>query len=274
MHLVFVDDAKQSPTRAGIKGKLVSVAALAVPADRARDLEGSLQQACREAGFPDDEEFKWSPRRGGWMHSALVGAERAQFFLRVADTLVAGGCFASIVMEDDERSPATSALTAEQDVIVMLLERMANRLKEIGDTAFVIADRPGGGRREEDHFVGDCLRLLDAGTAYVQHNEIAFVVTTDSRFVRLLQAADLVASSVTAYVAGESTYSPPVVERLLPLFPVAYDRRAGYSIKIHPSYNFANLHHWLFGETHWVRFQAGAPMPLKGWDYFEGPTVP
>jgi hypothetical protein len=257
-----------------MKGRLVAVAALAVPADRARELEMSLQAACRDAGFPDDEEFKWSPPRDGWMHSGLVGADREQFFAIVADLLIGGGCFASIVMEDDGRNPATSSLTAEQDVIVMLLERVANRLKEVRDTAFVVADRPGGGRREENRFVGDCLRLLDAGTEYVQHNEIAFVVTTDSRFVRLLQAADLVVSCLTAYVSGENKYSPPIVERLLPLFPVAYDRRAGYSIKIHPSYTFANLHHWLFGESLWVRFQTGYPMPMTGWSYFTGPNEP
>ena len=196
------------------------------------------------------------------------------FFRNVSEAFVAGTCFASIVMEDDQRNPATSALTTEQDVIVLLLERVANRLKELGDTGLVIADRPGGGRREEDRFVGESLRLLDAGTAYVQHNEITFVVTADSKFVRLLQAADLVVSCLTAYVVGEATYSPAIVEWLLPLFPVAYDRRAGYSIKIHPSYNFANLHHWLFGESHFLRDQVGTPMPMKGWGYCGGPNTP
>ena len=109
---------------------------------------------------------------------------------------------------------------------------------------------------------------------YVSHEEIAFVITTDSRFVRLLQVADLATSCITAYVAGESRYSPPIAQRLLPLYPVAYGRRAGYSIKIHPDYNFANLHHWLFGETHFVRNQNGHPMPLKGYDYAEEPNRP
>lgn len=274
MHLAFIDDAKQTPTRLGFKGKLVSVAALCVRADGARATERALEATCDEYGFPDGEEFKWSPRRGSWMYSNLTGLDRARFFSLIAEHLIDGGCFATVVMEDDGRSPATRALTAKQDVVVLLLERVANRLKELGETAFVVADRPGGDRREEDRFVADCLSALEKGTDYVKHHEVTFVVTTDSKFLRLLQSADLVASCMTAYVAGESTYSPPIVTRLLPLFPTAYDRRAGYSIKIHPSYSFANLHHWLFGESQWVRCQMGVPMPLKGWAYYTSPDIP
>lgn len=274
VHLVFLDDAKQKPTRPGINGNLVSVATLVVAADKAPSVERALHEVCLAAGFPADAEFKWSPSRKSWMHSELVSGDRQEFFRNVAEVLVKGDCFASVVMEDDQRGRATSALTTEQDVMVLLLERVASRLKELGDTGLLIADRPSGGRREEDHFVVECLRLLEAGTEYVQHNELTFVVTADSKSVRLLQAADLVVSCMTAYVAGESTYSPPVVKLLLPLFPTAYGRRAGYSIKIHPSYNFANLHHWLFGESDWVRSQMGTPMPLKGCDYFDGPDSP
>lgn len=41
-----------------------------------------------------------------------------------------------------------------------------------------------------------------------------------------------------------------------------------------PSYNFAKLHHWLFGESHWVRAQMGTPMPMKSSDYCGGPDTP
>jgi hypothetical protein len=274
MHLVFIDDAKQSPTRPGFKGKAVGAAALHVPADRARVAERAIRATCKKYRFTDEEEFKWSPNRDSWMYSGLVGPERQQFFFAIAERLVEARAFASIVIEDAGRNPATGALTTEQDVLVLLLERVANRLRELGEIAIVIADRPGGDRREEDRFVADCLQYLQAGTDYVEHNEVSFVFTTDSKFVRLLQATDLLASSLTAYVAGEGTHSPPIVERLLALFPLASDRRGGYSIKLHPDYNFANLHHWLFGDTHLVRGNVGVPMPLKGWDYYEGPDNP
>lgn len=34
--------------------------------------------------------------------------------------------------------------------------------------------------------------------------------------------------------------------------------------------NFANLHYWLFAETHYVRVMCGYSMPMKRSDYFEG----
>lgn len=275
VHLIFVDDARQTPSRPGIRGNLVAAGAIAVPADKARQVEKAIAATCRDVGFPAGQEFKWSPRRGSWMFEMLHGDERARFFSGVIDRLGDANAFAVVVMEDAGRSRATStAPSAERDVVVLLLERVANRLKDLRETGLLIADRPGGDRREEDRFVADCLTTLEEGTNYVSHEEIAFVITTDSRFVRLLQAADLATSCMTAYVAGEAVHSPPIVQRLLPLYPVAYDRRAGYSIKIHPDYNFANLHHWLFGETHFVGYQMGYPMPLKGRDYAEGPDRP
>ncbi len=275
MQLVFVDDAHQRPSRAGIKGDLVAVGAISVAADNARRVEKAIAASCREFGFPEDEEFKWSPSRSSWMYANLCGEVRAQFFATVIDHLHEARAFAVVVMEDNGRNPASQdATSAELDVVVLLLERVANRLKGLRETGLVIADRPGGGRREEDRFVAECLTALDKGTEYVSHDELTFVITTDSRFMRLLQAADLATSCMTACVAGESKYSPPIVEKLLPLYPVDADRRAGYSIKIHPDYNFENLHHWLFREKHFVRNMQGSPMPLPNRPYFEGPDQP
>ena len=33
-----------------------------------------------DAGFPPNEEFKWSPRRDMWMHQNLVAERRQVFF--------------------------------------------------------------------------------------------------------------------------------------------------------------------------------------------------
>ena len=260
-----------APNTAGIRGSLVAAGALSVPADNARRAERSIGELCNEFGFPAGEEFKWSPRRDSWMFRNLIEDARTDFFASVVDVLLESEVVAAVVIEEDGRSPATSAATAEEDVVALLLERVANRLKDTGETGLVVADRPGGARRQEDQFIASCLAALEAGTGYVEHKELTFVLTTDSRFVRLLQAADVATSCMTAYVAGESRYAPATAMRLLPLYPSAFDRRAGYSIKLHPSYNFANLHHWLFGESHYVRFMTGYPMPMKGFDYFNGP---
>lgn len=272
---MFADDSKQdNPTRPGV-GPLVAAAAIMLDADGARSAERSLDALCVDTGFPPGEEFKWSPHRGMWMRDRLLGEDRQAFFFAVAEVLLSHHVLAHIVLKDANRSRATDArLSPEDDVVVMLLERVANRLKEMRTTALLVADRPGGDRPQEDRFIAECLRVLEAGTPYVQHDELSFVLTTDSRFVRLLQAADLVASCITAYVAGEPIYSPPIAEQLLPLFPKSYGRRGGPSIKLHPDFSFGNLYHWLFGDEDFVRFQNGWPLPHRGLGYYEGPNEP
>lgn len=275
MHLIFADDSKQSsPTRSGV-GPLVAAGAVMIDADVARSAEKALAALCVTTGFPPGEEFKWSPGRESWMRTSLVAEARDSFFRSVIDVLLAHGVLAHVVIEDANRARATRwDRSAEDDVVIMLLERLANRLKELRSTALLVADRPGGNRAEEDRFIADCLQALETGTEYVQHEELSFVLSTDSRFVRLLQAADLITSCMTAYVAGEPTYAPPIAQAMLPLFPISYGRRGGPSIKLHPDYTFGNLYHWLFGDQDFVRFQSGVPLPYKGLGYFNGPDQP
>jgi hypothetical protein len=275
MHLIFVDDSKQArPTRPGV-GSLVAAGAVMLDADSARSAEKALDSLCRDVGFPAGDEFKWSPQRGTWMHGSLHGDNRQRFFLEVARVLSDHNVLAHVVMEDSNRSRATGPLvSAEDDVVIMLLERVASRLKDLRTTALLVADRPGGNRADEDRFVADCLDALNVGTEYVQHAEISFVLSADSRSIRLLQAADLVTSCITAYVAGESNNAPRVAQALLPLFPLSYGRRGGPSIKIHPDYTFGNLYHWLFGDDDFIRRQTGIPLPHRSYGYYSGPDVP
>jgi hypothetical protein len=183
--LIFADDAKQAaPTRKGV-GPLVAAGAVMLDADLARSAEKALNSLCSATGFPDGDEFKWSPRRGTWMYNSLHAEKRQQFFLDAIQVLVDHSVLAHVVMEDSNRSRATNPdLSAEDDVVVLLLERLANRLKEMRTTGLLVADRPGGDRPHEDRFIADCLRALDAGTLYVQHAEISFVISTDSRIGR------------------------------------------------------------------------------------------
>jgi hypothetical protein len=273
MHLVFVDDAKQRPSRPGFKGEAVGVGALCIPADRARAAERALNDLCLATGFPPGEEFKWSPDRGTWMRSNLVEDARSAFFADVFAVLALHDCYALVAIVDNGRRPATGQPSAEKDVIVLLLERVANRLKEHGETALLIADRPSGGRTHENAFVADCLAMLEAGTNYVQHNEIGLVLTSDSRSVRLLQSADVVASCITAYVSGEDRFSPETAARVLTLLPESLGRRGGYSVKLHPDHCFVNLYHWLFGDSHYVKFGSGRPLPVSQHQYSTSPTI-
>lgn len=272
LYLVFVDDAKQNPTRAGISGQLVAVGGVMLEADAAADAEGALSELCDRTGFPQGEEFKWSPKTGMWMRNNLVGQARSTFFAEVAAVLMASHSMAVAVMEDDGRGRATDALDAEHDVIEMLFERVTNKLP-CSHHAMIIADRPSGGRADEKRFVADCLLSLESGTNYVQHDRIAFLVTADSKQARLMQAADLVVSCMTAYVSG-SPWAPAVAKHLIPLFPAESGRRGGTSLKLHPDFSFANLYHWLLGDTHMKRGNSGVPLPLVGRPYANGPDAP
>jgi hypothetical protein len=72
------------------------------------------------------------------------------------------------------------------------------------------------------------------GTRYVQFDRIAInLLCTQSRFVRLLQCADVVTSCVTAYVGGESLWSPRVFAAIKPLLHSSGGRIGGCGIKFH-----------------------------------------
>jgi hypothetical protein len=270
MHLVFVDDAKQKPSRPGM-GQLVAAGALMVPDESVRTLETALSKACTEHGFPEGEEFKWSPRRDTWMYRELVEDRRESFLRKVMAHLAAVDAVALVVIVDATRGPANKNLTAEQDTIVLLLERIATQLKEMGSQGVVIADRPGGGRKDENIFLAECLQTITTGTRYVQPDEICLVLSTDSKHVRLLQAADAITSCTTAYVAGEGQFSPDVMDSVKPLFARGQNRVGGYGVKLHPDFCFVNLYHWLFGDSHHVRYPLAVPLPLRSRPYSLGP---
>jgi hypothetical protein len=61
-------------------GSLVATGGLFVDADNIASLEKSIDFACKRAGFPSGEEFKWSPRVNAWMRKNLVGQSRHDFF--------------------------------------------------------------------------------------------------------------------------------------------------------------------------------------------------
>jgi len=274
MHLAFVDDSTQKkPSRPGFKGQLVAAGALCVPADNVHALSETLDQVCVHYGFPLGEEFKWSPGRQCWMHGNLIDQTRQQFFKDIIEQLTLADAFGTVVLEDDGRNTATSCSTAQQDVIVMLIERIANRLRDKHDTGVIVADRPGGDRRSEDAFIADCLETLTSGTDYVQPDCVAFVVAGDSKTIRLLQTADLLTSCLTAYVGGEKKYSPDVAKMLMPLLADSLGRKGGYGVKIHPDFSFGNLYHWLFQDEYLWKSGTGSPLPLKGYPYANGPDV-
>ena len=268
----FADDSRQrNPSRPGM-GHLIAIGGINVPAEEVGEIGRCLDNLCAEFGFPPNEEFKWSPGREFWMRNNLIGERRQDFFLKVLGLLAVKDVVALVVVEDVTMNKATSASTPEMDVTSMFLERVDQQCGRGGSDGFVIVDRPGGDRTDEDTFLANCLETLQSGTKYVKPTRIAHnVLSTPSKLSRLLQVADLVTSCTLSMVAGETQYAPPVFEAIKPLLDQSTGRVGGYGLKLHPDYKFANLYYWLVGDTHYWRRNAGFPMPLKDRPYSDDP---
>ena len=254
---------------------MLSAGGIIIPADRSGVLERQLQELCADVGFPDREEFKYSPGQELWMRDNLAHPQREEFFLASIELASQHDPTVIVAMEDTDYKRATDVETPELDVSVLLLERINNVAEQADDDVIVISDRPGGGRGDEEAFLSETLGVLLEGTEFVRFDRVPInLLTTSSRHVRCLQLADLVTSSTTAFVSGEDTYSPNLFAAILPFVYRMYDCHGGRGVKIHPDYRYANLYHWLLGDTHAVRYPTGLPYPLISRPYAGGPDTP
>jgi hypothetical protein len=260
--LFAIDDSKNRDPRRDGMGPLVAVGGLRVPGKSVRELELALDALCDEYGFPRDEEFKWSPGREMWERENLRFERREAFNLQALALAREMGAQAIVVMEDiTKRTGVEGAKDHEEDVTLMFLERAQECLRR-DECAIVVFDRPGGGRRAETDFLAATLTRLRAGTSYSKLDRLAMAVSTDSRLSRLVQLADVLTACSTAYVGGESVYSPKVFkEGVLPLLREDYLVKGGRGLKIHPDFRYGNLYHWLLGDEMFVRYQAGFKLP-------------
>jgi hypothetical protein len=266
------DSARKRPPRDGMRS-LVSVGGLHVPGDQLRDLELNLDALCEKTGFPKGEEFKWSPGPGQWMRDELVEAAREQFLLEALGVGAEANAKAIVVIEDTHaRKVAKGSASHEEDVTLMFLER-AQAALGFEQHALVVFDRPGGGRKREDEFLAQCMETIRAGSEFTKMDRLALAVATDSKLSRTLQLADVVTSCSTAFVGGETKYSRRVFEAgILPMLREEYGRKGGCGLKLHPDKRYGNLYHWLLGDSHFVRYQEGSPLPSDHFNqYRESP---
>ena len=275
MHLFFADDSRQpSPTRCGM-GPLIGSGGVLISVDKVRDLEFALNNLCRNTGFPSGDYFKWSPGREMWMHQHLLDENRESFFIGALTLALQHEIKAIVVIEDSSRNTATNAQHSEEDVTRLLLERVNNQLRKIGSEAIVIIARPSGGRSDEDRFLEECLETLLSGTNYVTPDRIILnILSTPSRFIKLLQLADVIISCSIAIVAGENRYSPRIFNAIKELLINDGSRIGGVGFKIHPDFRYANLYHWLLNDTQFWKGIFGVQLPILGRPYFTGADTP
>lgn len=274
MRFIFLDDSKQNtPSRPGM-GPLVSIGGLSIPANKVRSAEANLNDLCKEFNFPASEPFKWSPGKDLWMRKGLVDKDRQTFFLKMIEVIAAAEAKALVVVSDKKCRTATKASSAEIDVTNLILERIHMHLESDGRDGIVIVDRPGGNHGDEEKYLLNCLEMIQEGAGYVVPQRISInVLSAPSKFVRLLQAADVITSCTLARISGEYTHAPPVFEKIKELLLSDKDKVGGVGLKLHPDFKFANLYHWIVGDQHFWRLNVGTPLPLRGHPYFNGPDI-
>jgi hypothetical protein len=264
MDFFFADDSTQAePPRPGM-GALTAIGGVHVPGPAVAGLERRIDEICRSAGFPDGQEFKWSPAQDLWMRRHLPEAPRQSFFRSVLEACAKFGARAIVVVEDTTCRTATDATSPLLDLTRMFIERVDGQLKRSHRHGVIIADRPSGGPSQDTKFLASCLETLQQGTAYVKPECVAInVLSTPSHLVRLLQVADLVTSCTTAHVAGRYRYARPLfVDWVHPLLHRGHGGRVGgYGLKLHPGYRYLNLYHWLLGDRQFGRNGAYVTLP-------------
>lgn len=240
-------------------------------------LNFDLETLCRKKyGFPEKEEFKWSPSRKSWMWSSLTDAKRASFYRDVVSTLSKHHVTVTVVIVDEEADQSSVDQQASvRKAVKFFLERADQQSGGRGRQTILVVDKPGGGRREERAFLDSCTEVIESGTDFVRLGHIAHaILTCDSDRSRLLQAADLVTSATTAYVAGNVQFAAPVFEVIRPLLYQSGDRIHGYGLKIFPDFRYANLFHWLLDEQVFWSRSIGEVLPKDRWPYSKDPMIP
>ena len=102
---------------------------------------------------------------------------------------------------------------------------------------------------------------------------IVNVLFSPSRFSRLLQVASVITSCSIAAVSGENEFSPVVFASVKGLLAREGDRIGGVGLKLHPYFMYANLYHWLLGDSHFWKSGTRFPLPLACYPYSSHPNT-
>lgn len=267
MQFYFIDDSKISPhphSRNGV-GHLVAVGGVIVSAENVGPLEQELEAVCskEEYSVPPGENLKWSPARGSWMREHLDGELRQKLFSEMIDTVRRAECKVVVAISDaDCRVANSSVSTHEMDATILAFERFNTWLGSQYGT--VIVSKPSGGARDENKFVSECTKHIASGTNYVDFRKLALKpLLMPARQSRLLQIADLAVSITNAHVSGGNPFADRHFPALLAMMPeTSRGVRGGLGLKLHPSFRYLNLYHWLLNDDYYVKGSNGYPLPL------------
>lgn len=268
MDVFFADDSSQRASRRGL-GKLVAFGGLAFEENELAPFAEDVDGIATRYGIPPEVELKWSPdpRKDRWLHEEFRDPQRRDCYSEVLHAAREHGGRAIVVVWDTGRT-SLQGVQAFDRCVDYLFERIETHLQKENRLGLVVADRPGGGKSEEEAFLAAFLLRVTLGTGYKKGENVQLnVLTTPSHLLRHLQAADLVTGIATGAVGG-NPYALALAGALNPLLlRNALGSIGGTGLKLFPQ-DLVNLHYHCFGETTFAKVSAMAGWTLpaeRGW---------
>ena len=117
MDFIFVDDSEQNkPTREDMK-PLIGLGGVHISAEKISDIEHEINELCTSYGFPDGEEFKWSPSKNTYMRDSIQENTRINFYKDLFEISLKYEAIAIVVASDNDCQFADGpSATHEEDV--------------------------------------------------------------------------------------------------------------------------------------------------------------
>ena len=270
MHILFADDSTQDGSRQGM-GTLVSFGGFLLEASNLQGLDNRVNSVFSDLNVPIDTEIKWSLPPGNWIRENLEGDKRIEFYREVLQVLADLDAIAVVAVWDCGRT-SLQGDDAFNRCVDFIFERVSIELSKLDSDCLVIADRPGGGKKQEEGFLEAFLQRVQTGTEFAPPDRVLLnLLTTPARLVRHLQLADLVTSITTAMVAMKYRYARPAFDQIRPLFMKnSLGYVGGTGLKLFPN-QLTNLYHWVLGEDTYVRvgMNSGWGLPMRKFPYHD-----
>ena len=266
MHLVFIDDTKQTGRRANL-GSLISLGGVAFEAEQVKPFAEAFWAIYDANSIPHDAELKWSPDgKTSWW----VRPENKHLLTPVREAVLQAAIDhegIAFVVSWDMNESGFQSQTPERLVLRFLFERVAMMLQNKSDLGVLIFDEPGGGPKDQDAWLGNSRALTDSGTEYVKADGIVTpILTAASHHHPHLQAADLIVGSTTGAFVGNS-YGQALMPLVKPMLHTNWRGEiGGAGVKLYPD-STVNLLHWTLQETSYSRNGGSLSLPWKSWRF-------
>lgn len=178
MRLAYVDDSEQpSPLRRGL-GPLLALGAAIVPENQIAGYASDLATIKTDLAIPPGEEIKWKPPKNSFLAGAggeLVSTLRQRMLEAAADRQIHT---AVVIIDHGKQYTNRSKSEVGREILKWLYERISMHLGDHDDVGIVIADKPGGGSKEDSRWLADTLQLTNDGTEYVTPDRIVMPIVT------------------------------------------------------------------------------------------------